>query len=107
MCLSETGQVIRRALARTIDEMMRILEGLPKRFEVCYEANCGYDHLRRSAAAIGRNPTDITLPTVGSQAGGSGDDEDQPFGSESWHLVATDRLLDDLLAPGPLQGITL
>src|SRR6516165_2349784 len=42
--LSETGQIIRRAQVRTIDEMMRILEALPDRFEVCYEASCGYGH---------------------------------------------------------------
>jgi transposase len=36
--------VTRRAQVRTIDEMMRILEGLPDRFEVCYEASCGYGH---------------------------------------------------------------
>jgi transposase len=29
---------------RTIEEMMRILEGLPDRFEVCYEASRGYAH---------------------------------------------------------------
>src|SRR5262245_33698477 len=40
--LGETGQVARRAQVRTIDEMMRILEALPDRFEVCYEASCGY-----------------------------------------------------------------
>jgi transposase len=40
--LSETGQVARRSQVRTIDEMMRILEGLPDRFQVCYEASCGY-----------------------------------------------------------------
>ena len=39
--LSETGQVVRRTQVRTIEEMMRILEGLPDRFEVCYEACCG------------------------------------------------------------------
>jgi transposase len=42
--LSETGQIVRRAQVRTIDEMMRILEALPDRFEVCYEASCGYGH---------------------------------------------------------------
>jgi transposase len=42
--LSEAGQVARRAQVRTIDEMMRILEALPDRFEVCYEASCGYGH---------------------------------------------------------------
>jgi transposase len=42
--LGETGQIIRRAQVRTIDEMMRILEALPDRFEVCYEASCGYGH---------------------------------------------------------------
>jgi transposase len=42
--LSETGQLVRRAQVRTIDEMMRILEALPDRFEVCHEASCGYGH---------------------------------------------------------------
>ena len=39
--LGETGPIVRRAQVRTIDEMMRILEGLPGFFEVCYEASCG------------------------------------------------------------------
>ena len=38
--LSGTGQVVRRCQVRTIQEMMRILESLPERFEVCYEASC-------------------------------------------------------------------
>src|SRR5262249_17279813 len=42
--LGETGQIVRRSQVRTIDEMMRILEALPDRFEVCYEASCGYGH---------------------------------------------------------------
>jgi hypothetical protein len=42
--LSETGQVVRRTRVRTIEEIMRILEGLPDRFDVCYEASCGYGH---------------------------------------------------------------
>jgi hypothetical protein len=42
--LDETGQIVPRAQVRTIDEMMRILEALPKRFEVCYKASCGYGH---------------------------------------------------------------
>jgi transposase len=42
--LGETGQIVRRAQVRTIDEMMRLLEALPDRFEVCYEASCGYGH---------------------------------------------------------------
>ena len=54
--LGETGQVVRRARVRTIDEMMRILEALPDRFEVCYEASCGYGHfhdrLRPLAARV-------------------------------------------------------
>ena len=52
--LNETGQVVHRSQVRTIDQMMRILEGLPDRFEVCYEASCGYGHfhdLLRPAAA--------------------------------------------------------
>jgi transposase len=54
--LNETGQLVRRARVRTIDEMMRILEGLQDRFEVCYEASCGYGHfhdlLRPVAARV-------------------------------------------------------
>src|SRR5262245_35131535 len=42
--LGETGQIVRRAQVRTIDEMMRTFEALPDRFEVCYEASCGYGH---------------------------------------------------------------
>jgi hypothetical protein len=54
--LSGTGQVVRCAEVRTIEEMMRILERLPDRFEVCYEASCGYGHyhdlLRPLAARV-------------------------------------------------------
>jgi transposase len=54
--LSEKGQLVRRALVRTIEEMMRILKSLPDRFEVCYEASCGYGHyydlLRPLAAQV-------------------------------------------------------
>jgi len=54
--LSEAGQVVRRAQVRTIDEMMRILERPLDRFEVCYEASCGYGHyhdlLRPLAARV-------------------------------------------------------
>jgi hypothetical protein len=42
--LSETGQLVRRTQVRSIDEMKRVLEALPDRFEVCYEASCGYGH---------------------------------------------------------------
>jgi transposase len=54
--LNDTGQVTRRAQARSIEEMMRILRGLSDRFEVCYEASCGYGHyhdlLRPLAARV-------------------------------------------------------
>ena len=42
--LSETGQVVQRARVRGLDEVLVILKGLPDRFEVCYEASCGYGH---------------------------------------------------------------
>jgi hypothetical protein len=40
--LNETGQVVHRSQVRTIEEMARVLKDLPDRFEVCYEASCGY-----------------------------------------------------------------
>ena len=43
--LSETGQVTHRSRVRSIEEMLQILKGLPDRFEVCYEASCGYGHI--------------------------------------------------------------
>src|SRR5215212_2758706 len=52
--LGETGQVVHRARVRTVDEMLGTLKGLPDRFEVCYEASCGYGHYhdpRRPLAA--------------------------------------------------------
>src|SRR6476646_10652674 len=42
--LNETGQVTHRSQVRGIEEMLRVLKGLPDRFEVCYEASCGYGH---------------------------------------------------------------
>jgi hypothetical protein len=42
--LGQTGQIVRCAQVRTIDEVMRMLKALPDRFEVCYEASCGYGH---------------------------------------------------------------
>jgi transposase len=42
--LNETGQQVRRCQVHSIEEMLRILKGLPDRFEVCYEASCGYGH---------------------------------------------------------------
>jgi len=42
--LNESGQVVRRARVRGIEEMLALLKGLPDRFEVCYEASCGYGH---------------------------------------------------------------
>ena len=42
--LRATGQVAHRSRVRSSDEMLRILGGLTDRFEVCYEASCGYGH---------------------------------------------------------------
>src|SRR5215469_15224831 len=42
--LSEKGQCVHRSQIRSIEEMMQVLRGLPDRFEVCYEASCGYGH---------------------------------------------------------------
>src|SRR5690242_8625173 len=42
--LNEAGQVVQRARVRGIAEMVRLLKGLPDRFQVCYEASCGYGH---------------------------------------------------------------
>jgi hypothetical protein len=54
--LGETGPIIRLAQVRSIDDMMRILEALPDRFQVGYEASCGYGHyhdlLRPIAAGV-------------------------------------------------------
>ena len=42
--LDEKGQVVHRSQVRTIQDMVRVLTGLPDRFAVCYEASCGYGH---------------------------------------------------------------
>jgi transposase len=42
--LSERGQLVQRGQVRRLDEVLRILQALPDRFEVCYEASCGYGH---------------------------------------------------------------
>ena len=50
--LGDTGQVFHRSQVRSIEEMIRILKGLPDRFEVCYEASCGYGHFYDLLSAI-------------------------------------------------------
>jgi transposase len=54
--LDENGKVFLRAQVRTIHETLGVLERLPDRFEVCYEASCGYgfyhDALRPLAARV-------------------------------------------------------
>lgn len=54
--LSDKGELVHRSLVRSFEEMLRILKGLPDRFEVCYEASCGYGHyhdlLRPVAARV-------------------------------------------------------
>jgi hypothetical protein len=42
--LDEKGQVVLRSQVRGIQDLVRILTDLPDRFEVCYEASCGYGH---------------------------------------------------------------
>ena len=55
--LGETGLIVRRAQVRSIDEMMRTLEALPDRFEVCYEASCGYGHYHDTLSPIAARVT--------------------------------------------------
>lgn len=42
--LDERGQVTHCSQVRGIEEMLATLRDLPDRFEVCYEASCGYGH---------------------------------------------------------------
>ena len=42
--LDEKGQVVHRSQVRSIEEMLRTLKELRDRFEVSYEASCGYGH---------------------------------------------------------------
>src|SRR5947199_10489010 len=42
--LDEKGQVAHRSQVRSLQDLVRVLTGLPDRFEVCYEASCGYGH---------------------------------------------------------------
>ncbi|HUQ70196.1 MAG TPA: IS110 family transposase [Planctomycetaceae bacterium] len=45
MCvLDENGKLLQRAQVRTVAELESRLRSLPDRFEVCYEASCGYGH---------------------------------------------------------------
>src|SRR3712207_6200497 len=54
--LDERGQTAHRSQVRSIDQMLHVLKGLPGRFQVCYEASCGYGHyhdlLRPLAARV-------------------------------------------------------
>ncbi len=58
--LSETGQPVRRCQVRGIEEMLAALQGLPDRFEVRYEASCGYG---TTTTCSGRWPRASWWPT--------------------------------------------
>jgi hypothetical protein len=74
--LNQTGQVVHRAQVRGIEDMLRVLKGLPDPFEVCYEASCGYGHyhdlLRPLAARVlVAHPAQLRLePVVDLSAAG-------------------------------------
>lgn len=40
--INQGGRIVRRDVVRRVDQMMAVLQQLPDRFEVCYEASCGY-----------------------------------------------------------------
>jgi hypothetical protein len=42
--LNEKGQVVLRSQVRSIQDLVRVHTDLPDRFQVCYEASCGYGH---------------------------------------------------------------
>jgi transposase len=42
--LDENGKPFQRCEVRTVIELRQLLEALPDRFEVCYEASCGYGY---------------------------------------------------------------
>ena len=42
--LNDNGKIERQLKVRQVDQMMDVLEKLPDRFAVCYEASCGYGH---------------------------------------------------------------
>jgi transposase len=45
--LNQDGKVHRRDQVRQVDQLVRVLEGLPDRFEVCFEASTGYGTQKR------------------------------------------------------------
>src|SRR5262245_27501026 len=51
--LSQTGQVVQRAKVRGLEEVLRLLRGLPDCFEVCYEASCGSGHFHDLLRPLG------------------------------------------------------
>ena len=55
--LDEAGQLVRRCQVRGIAEMLGLLQGLPDRFEVCYEASCGYGHYHDTLSPIAARVT--------------------------------------------------
>jgi transposase len=64
--LNETGQRIARGQVRTVDAIMNLLERLPDRYELCYEASCGYGHYHdlfrpRAARVLVAHPGQLRL----------------------------------------------
>ena len=92
--LSETGQLVRRCQVRGIEEMLGTLKGLPDRFEVCYEASCGYTPAEPDSASPGKGNS--TPAKGGTQRRGDGVRVQEASGQ--------DRGRDSGCIPGNRQG---
>lgn len=42
--ISDRGGIVQRGKVRQVDQMVRVLEALPKPISVCYEVSCGYGY---------------------------------------------------------------
>jgi hypothetical protein len=62
--LNETGQVVHCTQVRAINQMMRVLQGLPDRFEDRYEARCGHANYQVSKARPTTRRISVATPTA-------------------------------------------
>ena len=73
--LDDRGQVARRAQVRTTEEMLATLRDLPDRFEVCYEASCGYGHYHDLLRPLAAHPGKLRLTFRTTNTNGRDDAE--------------------------------
>ena len=84
--LNQNGKVHRRCSVRQLDQMMNVLERLPRPFQVCYEASTGYGFFFELLSPVAN---EVWRPDA---AGSSGSNRMMSYGAPPRRMMPNGRM---------------